>query len=272
MSVSVIISTYQAPRELDFALCAISRQSVMPDEVLVADDGSDEQTRLIVDRWMHELPCRLVHCWHADKGYRKARIVNEAVRRSTGSHLIFLDGDSFPHPHWVADHLGASADGRVLCGRRVKLGPKLSCEMSIEHIRNGEFQGLSRRLLASALRGDTKRLGLGVRVPQILVRVLHPRPRRLMGVNYGIPREAFYFVNGYNERWAVYGREDYDLQLRLNRAGFAFYPLLNRGIVYHVHHTERERSDEALSLIAAQEASSDVRCELGLDGHFDPQQ
>jgi len=273
VSVSVIICTYQAARELDLGLCGLSRQSVFPDEVLIADDGSDEQTRQLVERWQGELPCPLVHCWHIDKGYRKARIVNEAVRRSTGEQLIFLDGDSFPHPHWVADHVRAYADGRILCGRRVKLGPVLSEELTRERILGGEFDGIGAPLLASALRRDTKRLGLGVRIPQALVRLFHPRARRLMGVNYSLAREAFYAVNGLNEQWTVYGREDYDLELRLKRAGFEFYPLLNRGVVYHVHHTERVRSDKALALTAAQENADGVRCEVGVETElsFDPQ-
>ena len=107
MKRSVIICTYQAPRELDFALCALARQSLMPDEVMVADDGSDEGTQAVVEEWRSRVPFRLDHCWQVDRGYRKARIVNEAVRRSTGEHLLFLDGDSFPHPHWVADHAAA---------------------------------------------------------------------------------------------------------------------------------------------------------------------
>ena len=273
MSVSVIICTYQAPRELDFALCGISRQSVLPDEVLIADDGSGEQTKQVVERWQSELPCTLVHCWHVDKGYRKARIVNEAVRQSTGDQLIFLDGDSFPHPHWVADHVRAHADGRILCGRRVKLGPVFSEELTRERILGGEFDGIGVSLLVSALRRDTKRLGLGIRIPQPLVRLFHPRSRRLMGVNFGLGREAFYAVNGLNEQWTVYGREDYDLQLRLKRAGFEFYPLLNRGIVYHLFHEERVRSAEALALTAAQEDSDGIRCEVGVEAEsgFDPQ-
>ena len=93
-----------------------------------------------------------------------------------------------------------------------------------------------------------------------------------MGVNYGLSRSAFYAVNGLDEEWTFYGREDLDLELRLNRAGFRFYPLLNRAIVYHMHHTERERSEEALALVEMQSAATHVRCEHGVESStpFDP--
>lgn len=272
MSVSVIICTYQAARELDLALCGILRQSLMPDEVLIADDGSDDETRQLIERWKQELPCKLVHCWHMDKGYRKARIVNEAVRCSTGDQLVFLDGDSFPHPHWVADHVRASAKGRILCGRRVKLGPDFSREITRERVLGGEYNRIKWPILISALKQDTKRLGLGFRVPQAIARLFHPASRRLMGVNYGLERESFYAVNGLDERWTSYGREDYDLELRLRRSGYNLYPLINRGIVFHVHHTERIRSEQVLAMVDELERSTVQRCEHGvaLAGTFDP--
>lgn len=265
MTCSVIICTYQAPRELDLALCALTRQTRLPEEVMVADDGSDVRTREVIEEWRARVPFRLDHCWQADIGYRKARIVNEAVRRSTGEHLLFLDGDSFPHPSWVEDHAGAYRPGRALCGRRVKLGPGLSSSITREDVESGRFDGVTGPLIRSALKGDTKRLLLGLRLPQQLVRVFHPRPRRLMGVNFSLGRDVFYAVNGLNERWTFYGREDYDLELRLRRSKIEFYPLLNRGIVYHVHHTERVRSAEALALVAEMEQSPEVRCTHGIE-------
>lgn len=199
--------------------------------------------------------------------------MNESARVAKGDQLIFLDGDSFPHPDWVGDHV-ASADGRhVLCGRRVKLGPQLSPSVTTEHIRDGKFDSfLSPMMVRSTLAGDTKRLGLGVRVPRPIARVLHPRPRKLMGVNFSLPKQAFVAVNGYNEEWNVYGHEDRDLELRLIRAGVPRKALLNRAIVYHLHHDEREKSEETLRLIREAELSSEVRCARGydLEGTFDP--
>ena len=45
MTVSLIISTYNSPKALDLCLMSVLQQSVLPDEVLIADDGSNEETR-----------------------------------------------------------------------------------------------------------------------------------------------------------------------------------------------------------------------------------
>lgn len=273
MKSSLIVCTYEAPRELDLVLAALSRQTRMPDEILIADDGSKSPTHDVVEHWRARMPCPLRRVHQADIGYRKARIVNEAVRNSIGDHLLMLDGDSFPHRAWIEDHLSV-ADGRtVLCGRRVKLGPKLSASTTREDVLSGRFDSvLSARLVKSSLSGDTQRLSLGLRLPMPVVRLLHPRPRKLMGVNFSLPREAFFAVNGLDEAWTVYGHEDRDLELRLQRAGWRFLALLNRAVVFHVWHAEREKSAKTRELLAAAENTDRVRCEFGLVGGapFDP--
>jgi len=271
---SVIVCTYNSPRELDLAFCGLARQSVSPDEILVADDGSSQETSDLIVSWTRELGTVLRHVWQSDRGYRKARIVNEAVRRARGDHLIFLDGDSIPHSHWVADHMHAADGKRVLCGRRVKLGPKLSKDLNRRQVLEGELESPIGPVLKSAFAGDTNRFLLGLRLPSWLARCFHPRPRKLMGVNFSLPKEALHAVNGYDEDWAVYGHEDRDLELRLLRSGVPFYPLLNRAVVYHLYHPQRPISEQTRSLIQAQEASDRRRCERGLVGtsSFDPNQ
>jgi len=267
MKSSVVVCTYEAPRELDLVLAALSRQTRAPDEILVADDGSKSPTRDVVEEWRGRIAAPVVQVRQADIGYRKARIVNEAVRRSTGDHLLMLDGDSFPHRAWVEDHM-AAADGRtVLCGRRVKLGPRLSPTLSRGDVLEGRFDSVfSYRLLMSSIHGDTKRLSLGIRLAGPLARALHPRPRKLMGVNFSLPREAFFEVNGHNEAWTVYGHEDRDLELRLLSAGWPFRALLNRAIVFHMWHAEREKTEKTRELLRQAETSGDARCEAGLVG------
>jgi len=269
MKCSVIVPTYNSPRELDLALCGLARQTRPPEEILIADDGSTDETRAVIESWRNGLNTRVVHVWHSDLGYRKARIVNEAVRRASGDHLIFIDGDSIPHRHWVADHMKAADGRRVLCGRRVKLGPRLSAVVTREQVLTGRIESLTGPLLRSYLSGDTKRLMLGVRLPSGLARCFHPRPRKLMGVNFSLPRDVFEQVNGYDEEWKVYGHEDRDLELRLLRAGIPFYPLLNRAVVYHLYHPFRPISQETRDLIAQQEASSRTRCRWGLAQSLD---
>lgn len=264
--VSVVVTTYNAPRELDLVLCGLARQTRPPDEILVADDGSAEDTARLVAGWKPELPT-LIHVHHDDRGYRKSRIVNRAVHRATGDHLLFLDGDAVPHSRWAEDHERAADKRRILCGRRVKLGPKISATLDSDAVGAGRLEELCGPVLRSVFSGETHRFLLGVRLPPLLARACHPRARKLMGVNFSLPRAAFEAVNGYDEAWEIPWREDRDLELRLRRAGYPFYPLLNRAVVYHLHHPVKPFDPESQAVNEAIEARTVVRCERGLAEH-----
>jgi hypothetical protein len=201
--------------------------------------------------------------WHKDKGNRKGEICNKAVLKTRSDQLLFIDGDSIPHSSWVADHLSASIHGDVRCGRRVKLGPILSEKVLGELVAGERLESLLGPVFHSALQGDTKRFLLGVRLPYPIARAFHPRPRKLMGVNFSLSRTAFETVNGYDVEWSE-RRQDRDLDLRLTRAGLRYVPLLNRAVVYHLYHEERRPSQEVEARVREESTSDRVRCRVGL--------
>ena len=264
MSCSVIVTTYNDPAKLALVLAGLARQSVQPREIIVADDGSLADTGDLVRDWAACMPWPLLHVWHEDRGFRKMRICNLAVLRSSGERLLFLDGDSIPHRRWVEDHEKAHSRADVLCGRRVKLGPRITAEVDVAMVQAGALERLFGPVFESALRKDTERWSLGLRLPQKVANLLHPRPRKLMGVNFSLTRRAFEAVNGYDHD-APAKREDRELELRLLRGGHSFAPLLNRAIVYHLHHPFAPASAEGEALLLSHERATHVRCPNGLD-------
>lgn len=234
---SVIVSTYNDPARLMFVLEGLSRQVVRPLDVHVADDGSRDETRELCEAWKERLPFPLHHHWHPDRGKRKGTIANHAVVESVGTELLFLDGDSIPHSRWISDHLECAGRGQVRCGRRVKLGPRITERVMSGDIQPKELESPFGPTFRSAVAGDTLRFGLSVRLPRPLVKILHPKPRRLMGVNFSVSRTAFEAVNGYDMNWSG-RREDRELEIRLQMVGATFVPLINRAVVYHLFHPE----------------------------------
>jgi len=173
---SVIVRTYNAPRELDLVLEGLARQSVMPIEVVVADDGSGVEVRGVLKRWEHVYSTKFLPISHEDMGFRKSLISNKAVARTSGDELLFIDADAVPHREWVADHLAAAGMAEVRCGRRVKLGPNFSPKVDCEVVRSGALESLLGPVFRYAVNRDTQRFLLSVRLPSVLARVLHPRP------------------------------------------------------------------------------------------------
>ncbi len=195
---SVIVTTYNRPRELGLVLYGLSRQKYLPEEVLIADDGSTRETTELIKAWAKNSKVPIKHVWHEDIGNRKSQVCDKAVNAAKGDYLIFLDGDSIPHPLWVKDHVTAAHEGVVLCGRRVRLGPKVSRVIDEPFIQAGKLENIAGPLLMSALCMDTKRYMLGIRLPGKLARRFHPRERHLMGVNFSLHKRLYQRVGGYS--------------------------------------------------------------------------
>src|SRR5207248_332197 len=85
--ISVIISTYEHADALDVVLRAFADQDDDRFEVVVADDGSGDETRRVIDGWRPRLD--ISHVWHPNEGFRKARAFNSAALSARGGYLAF---------------------------------------------------------------------------------------------------------------------------------------------------------------------------------------
>ncbi len=239
MKVSVVVPTYNRPRELALCLASLARQSRLPDEVVVADDGSGEETRKTVEGFSGspECPFPVRHAWQEDRGFRKPKILNEAVRASSGDYLVFIDGDCIAHRRFVASHLRLAGPREMLGGKRVELGEALSARL-LE--RGGPFSGALWRLLWDSIAGGTRKAEEAVRIPVPFLRRWLRRDRisddGIWGCNFSVSRALFYEINGCDEEFTDGSIEDNDLGIRVLNAGGCLRSVRALAVVYHLWH------------------------------------
>ena len=135
MKIGIIISTYNNPRWLEKTLWGYMFQTVMPDEIIIADDGSGEDTRRLIDSYCDKLP--LVHVWHEDNGFRKTVILNKAIQKATADYLIFTDQDCIPRRDFVETHATYTEKGYFLSGGYFKLPMDISERLGYDDIKDG---------------------------------------------------------------------------------------------------------------------------------------
>lgn len=126
MKVSLIISTYNWEEALVRTLESVARQSRIPDEIIIADDGSREPTRIAVEQFVAGISVPVKHIWHEDDGFRLAAIRNKAMAAATGDYLIQTDGDVVLDRHFTEDHVRMAKRGCYVVGSRVVLGESIS--------------------------------------------------------------------------------------------------------------------------------------------------
>ena len=124
MRVSVIITTYNRHDALLFVLQSIERQTKIPEEVIIADDGSDANTEKLITNYQESSSLNIIHSWQEDKGFRAAKSRNKAIAISNFEYIVLVDGDVILHPKFIQDHLDNAEPGYFIQGTRVLLTQK----------------------------------------------------------------------------------------------------------------------------------------------------
>ena len=271
MKVSLIVLTYNWPEALEKVLLGIAAQTCLPDEVLVADDGSGRETAAVIERLAATFPVPLRHLWHEDKGFRAARARNRGIAASRGDYVILLDGDMLVHPHFVADHLMLAERGYFLQGGRIKATPEAS-----KRLLDGKAPVYAPWADADFDEFDgTKRL-YAFRAPMLARWKARSRNGgRVMSCNMSFWRDDLLRVNGFDERMEGYGAEDRELAARLENAGLKRRALKWAALAAHLWHNSRSPPDvddmdlPNNRLFLATRTEGITWCEQGISRHTD---
>jgi len=231
IDVSVLVTTFRRPRHLALVLESIALQQCARTtlEVIVSDDGSNDETAELVHRFAATaaFPVRFTSQPH--DGFRLARVRNEAARISRGRYLMFLDGDCMVPRHHVAAHVARRRLGTALLGYCGLLTESASRLLVPENLAATDLAAL----VPASQRRSLARRRLKARWHAA---IRHPTKPRLAGGDFGVWRDDFVRVNGFDERFVGWGQEDDDLGLRLRAAGVRLETILDRTCSLHVWH------------------------------------
>lgn len=271
MRLSVVVITYNWPQALDLVLRALARQTVLPDEVIVTDDGSREDTAVLLRGLARDYPTRLVHLWQPDDGARMSRARNRAIAAAQGDYIILLDGDMLVHPQFIADHLMLAERGYFLQGGRLK-----ATQQESRRLLEGGKPVFAPWVKANFDEFDGTRRLYAFRAPLLARWKAHSRNGgRVMSCNMSFWREDLLRVNGFDERMEGYGAEDRELAARLENAGIRRRALKWCALAVHLWHDSRSPPDvDDMSLpnnrlFFATRNEGIQRCERGIDQHVD---
>jgi len=259
---TLIITTYNQGARLKLILDSIAEQTVTGFEIIIADDGSSDITQDVIKEFKAKHPSiQLKHIWQEDKGFRKTKIQNAAVRAAKGSYLIFIDGDMITHPRFIEMHLTYARKKRVLCGYR-GLKPEDSLTQKILMGRK-HFSWSPRDLLKYYIFGGINEVSRAIIVENPIIRsIIASKRKQLSGCNFSLYKEDFCAVNGFDEDIVEYGYEDYELGRRLTLIGDVIIDVSRLCITAHLYHESRKTN--VSEKIREIEISSRTWCSNGL--------
>ena len=242
---SVVFTTYNQPDWLEKVLVGFGVQDRTDFEVLVADDGSREDTRERIEALRGEMRMPVRHLWQADEGFRKCEALNMAIRESRADYLLFTDGDCIPRRDFVSTHLRLREPGRFLSGGYHKLPMETSKAIGLDDIRSGrcfDAQWLRERRMPASRR-DVK-LTAGPTLGALLD-TISPARASWNGHSASAWKRDIIAVNGFDERMK-YGGQDREFGERLENAGIRGKRIRHRAIVLHLDHPRGYATQESI--------------------------
>ncbi len=277
--ISVIVTTYNRPDALCEVVRALLQQTDAHFEIVVADDGSRDDTRIQISQLQetqrtlarqadkNSRPVRLVHAWHSDDGFRASAVRNLGVYSSTGDYLVFLDGDCVPRADFVARHRALAEPGFMVSGSRVLLSEQLTSTLlnsstAVKASRRSLWYWLMQRLMGNA----NKVLPLMIFPDSRLRHYRKVRWSRIKSCNLGIWRSDYAAVNGFDETFVGWGHEDADLVLRLARFGIRRKGGAFSTEVFHLWHKDNSRTRESANRLKVEQRilNQQIQADVGL--------
>ncbi len=233
MTSALVVTTYNWPEALNIQLKSIERLSRLPDEVIIADDGSGAETKEVIDQFKSQSSLKITHVWHEDRGFRRSAILNKAIAQCNADYIIQSDGDCILHHSFIEDHLKHNTENTYLHGSRVNIQKERAAEIlkSQKYKLNLFSSGIKKRMRALHLPD----LSSFNKTEDFL-------SKKIRGCNLSYWRKDFIKVNGYNEDIEGWGKEDSELILRMLNSGVMGKRLKFAAIVFHLWHKEQDKS------------------------------
>ena len=232
MKISLIITTFNWKEALELSVLSVFEQTCLPTEIIIADDGSDNDTRELVESLQEVSPTPIIHSWQQNKGFRLSRSRNKALTSAKGDYIILIDGDIIIEQNFIADHIEAARKGYFIQGSRVLLS-NTSTRRALQ----------KKKICPCFTTPGVKNRKNCIRSP-LLSRLFSFSSKRLSGTktcNFAFWKEHAEIVNGFNEDFIGWGREDSEFTARMLHSGTRRQNLKFKAIAYHLYHKTNSR-------------------------------
>ena len=233
MNVTLIITTYNWPESLQLVLESVNYQTILPNQIIVADDGSTEETKDLIAGFNLSSNLDIIHSWQEDSGFRAARSRNKAIAKASGDYIILVDGDSILHKHFVLDHINNAEHGYFVQGSRALLTEKQTKKAIDDKIINFLFFSAQLKNRKNSIHS------------KLLSLIFSNKKNHLRGIkshNMAFYKNDCISINGFNNDFEGWGREDSEFVARLLNFGVKRKNVRFNAIQFHLWHNENSRT------------------------------
>ncbi len=270
---SLIITVYNRSQSLRKALLSLNNQSIKPDELILSDDGSEEDIINAISGIVRKFNFPVKYVRQKNKGFRLAKARNNGVRVADGNLIIFFDQDLIHTAGLIKTFITNSKEKRFITGMPIWLDEEQTLKITEKRIiQNDYYEFIDRNYIDGIVKQFKKD-----RTYYFLHKLKLTNQPRLRGGLCAINKDDFEKINGYDEKFIGWGAEDDDLGKRLYKIGVeGFNPFLTEYAI-HLFHKKAVISNKGVKEQANYEyyqnkkreiQKGNYRAEFGLDNSF----
>lgn len=262
MKTTLIITTYKRPEALKLVLNSVLRQSVLPDEIIIGDDGSGKDTKILIDEYKFKFSIAIKHIWQEDNGFRLAMIRNKAIKASKFKYIILIDGDIVLHERFIESHIHFRKQGYFLQGHRALLNSTLTTKAIKLDIINFTFFNFNIKNRKNTIHNFA------------LAEIFSNTSESYKGIKgcvLSFFRKDVLQVNGFNENFIGWGKEDTEFVVRLLNLGIKRKDLRFCAVGFHLDHGNNNKDLKSdnykknLEILNKTISQDSIKCKNGLE-------
>jgi glycosyltransferase involved in cell wall biosynthesis len=272
--VSVIIPVFNRFDFLRRSLLCLMNQSFIVDEVVVTDDGSDDDIPELLKNAFTDFPFELKYVRQENKGFRLSRCRNNGVRISTGDFLIFLDQDIIYTKKFISTFIEHAASDKFLVAWPIRLKSKQMPKLTDEMILAGDFSSLITKEQCARVTKQYQKDLFYQFCKKINVRDIGPKLRSGL---FAVSRDNYFKVNGFDEKYQGWGNEDDDMGRRFHAAGIVGKNPFRHEFPLHMWHEPNHDEKKRVNLLYYQQRKKQIHhgafyCEYGISNPLGEEQ
>lgn len=226
---SLVIASYNQVNAMALVLEGVLAQEEPVHQIVFADDGSEPDTLALVEAFRKRTRTPVVWTTQEDRGFRKAKALNNALRQCTGEIVLFLDGDCIPPRRWSRTFVAALQGADFATAGYVLMDLARTQARTLAEVRSGAIDAV----ITAAERQQFAAIHRKERLYALLRQRKKPK---ILGGNWACRAAALTAVNGVDEAFENFGKEDSDLRNRLRNAGYRGVSLWHQNWVFHCSH------------------------------------
>jgi len=269
--ITLIVTVYNRLEYARNMIKCLLNQTEQIHELIFADDGSSEILMDYIEDLIPKCDFKIKHVYQEDKGFRLSKSRNNGVRASEGDYLIFLDQDVVFGNEFIKEIKENIENNKILMSR-----PYMSTDEeknNIQHAldKNQNYESILKELTNQAMHNSVKIFYKKDKMRNILYKLkFKKRGAKIVGLFFALSKKNYIKVNGFDENYKGWGREDDDFGNRLFKIGISTKPIKLKKTIIHMYHpfdpTKKESANDKYYEKRKKEISKkNYRCEYGFE-------